>query len=114
MGRRKRRNNRFRVGFKGVCQYIKKEDTSGCTVEEADNPPASGGFGGFGGFGAKQAPNPFKGANPEDLDMQDGKVVFKNDPDKGLPLAQAVKGNLYGNILRQTPGSPLDTSGKTA
>ncbi len=52
---------------------------------------------------AKQAPNPFKGAKPEDLDMQDGKVVFKADPGKGLPLAQAVKANLFATYSGRPP-----------
>ena len=84
-------------------------------VEEANNPPAPTGFGGF-GFNRKQAPNPFKGANPEDLDMQDGKVVFKADPSKGLPLAQAVKANLFATYSGRPPlalwthrGKELDT-----
>src|SRR4030042_27111 len=46
-------------------------------IEEANNPPAPMGFGMMGGPGAKQPPNPFKGLKPEDLDMQDGKVIVK-------------------------------------
>src|SRR5512138_1244717 len=39
-------------------------------IEEASNPPAPGGFGMMGGGAKTQAPNPFKGLKPEDLDMQ--------------------------------------------
>jgi len=82
-------------------------------VEEAENPPAGGGFGmGFGGFGAKPAPNPFKGLKPEDLDMQDGKVVVKADPSKGLPLGQAVRGNLFATYSGRPPAAAWAQRGK--
>ena len=70
-------------------------------IEEANNPPVAGGIG-MGGAGAKQAPNPFKGLKPEDLDMQGGKVIVKADPSKGLPLAQAVRSNLFATYLGKT------------
>jgi xanthine dehydrogenase molybdenum-binding subunit len=84
-------------------------------IEEANNPPAPMGFGMMGG-GPKQAANPFKGLKPEDLDMQGGKVVIKNDPGKGLPLAQAVRANLFATYSGRPPqalwaqrGKALDT-----
>jgi xanthine dehydrogenase molybdenum-binding subunit len=78
-------------------------------IEEANNPPVAGGFG---GFGAKQPPNPFKGAKPEELDIQDGKVIFKNDPSKGLPLAQAVKSNLFATYSGRPPLALWNEQGK--
>ena len=81
-------------------------------VEEANNPPDAGGFGGFGGFGAKKAPNPFKGLKPEDLDMKDGKVVVKADPGKGLPLAQAVRANLFATYSGRPPAAVWKQRGK--
>jgi xanthine dehydrogenase molybdenum-binding subunit len=85
-------------------------------IEEANNPPAPAGFGMMGGPGAKQAPNPFKGLKPEDLDMQGGKVIIKADPSKGLPLAQAVRANLFATYSGRPPqalwaqrGKALDT-----
>ncbi len=82
-------------------------------IEEANNPAPTGGIG---GFGPKQPPNPFKDAKPSDLDLQDGKVVFKNNTDKGLPLAQAVKSNLFATYSGRPPlalwnerGKKLDT-----
>jgi CO/xanthine dehydrogenase Mo-binding subunit len=85
-------------------------------VEEATNPPAPAGFGMMGGGGAKQAPNPFKGLKPEDLDMQGGKVIVKADASKGLPLAQAVRANLFATYSGRPPnalwaqrGRALDT-----
>ncbi len=83
-------------------------------IEEANNPPAPAGFGM--GPGAKQAPNPFKGLKPEDLDMQGGKVIVKADPSKGLPLARAVQANLFATYAGRPPqalwaqrGKALDT-----
>ena len=64
-------------------------------IEEAENPPAAGGFGMMGGPGAKPVVNPFKGLKPEDLDMMDGNVVVKADPSKNMPLAQACRANLF-------------------
>ncbi len=78
-------------------------------IEEANNPPAAGGFG---GFGAKQAPNPFKGAKIEELDMKDGKVIFKNDPSKGLPLAQAVRSQLFATYSGKPPQAYWNSQGK--
>ncbi len=84
-------------------------------IEEANNPPASGGMM-MRGPGPKQAPNPFKGLKPEELDMQGGKVIVKNDPSKGLPLAQAVRSNLFATYSGRPPlalwnqrGKELDT-----
>jgi CO/xanthine dehydrogenase Mo-binding subunit len=81
-------------------------------VEEANNPPAPMGFGMMGGPGAKQSPNPFKGLKPEDLDMQDGKVIVKADPGKGLPLAQAVRANLFATYSGKPPASIWAQRGK--
>jgi CO/xanthine dehydrogenase Mo-binding subunit len=78
-------------------------------VEEANNPAPAGGFG---GFGPKQPPNPFKGANPEELDLQNGKVVFKNDPNKGLPLNQAVKSQLFATYSGKPPQAYWNSQGK--
>ncbi len=100
------------------CANILKKRILQAAIEEADNPPAAGGMGmgmGFGGFGAKQQkqqPNPFKGMKPEDLDMQDGKVVVKADPGKGLPLAQAVRGYVRASYNGRPPDSVWTKQGK--
>ena len=78
-------------------------------VEQAENPPA---MGGFGGFGQKAAPNPFKGLKPEELDMRDGKVVVKADPAKGLPLGQAVRANLFATFSGKPPDALWSQRGK--
>jgi CO/xanthine dehydrogenase Mo-binding subunit len=84
-------------------------------IEEANTPPVTGGIG-MGGAGAKQAPNPFKGLNPEDLEMQGGKVTAKGDPSKAVLLAQAVRSNLFATFSGRPPlalwnqrGKALDT-----
>jgi len=83
-------------------------------LEEANTPPATGGIG-MGGA-AKQAPSPFKGLKPEDLDLQGGKVVLKTDASKAVPLAQAVRANLFATFSGRPPlalwnqrGKALDT-----
>lgn len=81
-------------------------------VEEADNPPAAGGFG---GFGKKPTPNPLKGRKPEELDLQGGKIVVKADPGTGIPLSQ-IRANLFATYSGRPPlalwnqrGKALDT-----
>jgi CO/xanthine dehydrogenase Mo-binding subunit len=98
------------------CANILKRRILEAAIEEANNPPAAGGFGMMGGFGKKEAPNPLKGLKPEDLDMKDGKVVVKDDPGRGLPLAQAVRANLFATYSGRPPialwnqrGKALDT-----
>ena len=74
------------------CANILKKRILEASIENANNPPAPGGF----GFGppAKQEPSPLKGYTPDDLDMADGNVFVKSDPDKAVPLAKAV-GNAH-------------------
>ncbi len=91
------------------CANILKKRILEAAVDEADNHPIAGGFG---PLMAKQAPNPFKGARPEELDMQDGRVVFKSDPGKGLPLAQAVKANLFATYSGRPPLAIWNQMGK--
>jgi len=94
------------------CANILKQRILETAIQEANNPPAPAGFGMMGGPGAKQAPNPFKGLKPEDLDMQGGKVVIKADPGKGLPLAQAVRANLFATYSGRPPQAVWAQRGK--
>jgi xanthine dehydrogenase molybdenum-binding subunit len=80
-------------------------------VEEADNPPAAGGFGSF-GKKPTATPSPLKGLKPEDLDLQGGKVVVKADPGKGVPLAQAVRANLFATYSGRPPAAVWTQRGK--
>lgn len=94
------------------CANILKQRILAAAIEEANNPPAAGGFGMMGGFGAKQPSNPFKGRKPEDLDLQNGKVVLTADPSKGLPLAQAVRSNLFATYSGKPPQALWSQRGK--
>ena len=100
------------------CANILKQRILEAVVAEADAPPASGGMmggfgGGFGGFGKqKTQANPFKGKKPEDLDMQDGKVVLKDDPSQGLPLGQATRANLFATYSGRPPQALWATQGR--
>jgi CO/xanthine dehydrogenase Mo-binding subunit len=96
------------------CANILKQRILETAIEEANNPPEAGGF----GFFAKKpaGPSPLKGLKPEDLDMQDGKVIVKADPSIGVPLAQAVRANLFATYSGKPPdalwthrGKKLDT-----
>ena len=54
----------------------------------------------------------FKSLKPEDLDMQDGKIIIKAEPAKGLPLAEAVQSNLFATYSGRPPDSAWVQKGK--
>jgi CO/xanthine dehydrogenase Mo-binding subunit len=84
------------------CANILKKRILEAAIENANNPPAPGGF----GFGApkKSEPSPLKGYKPEDLDMKDGNVYVKSDPSKALPLARAVgQAHLFATYSGRPP-----------
>jgi len=94
------------------CANILKQRILEAAVEEANNPPAAGGFG---GFGKKPAPNPLKGRKSEELDMSGGKIIVKNEPATGIPLSQ-IRANLFATFSGRPPlalwnerGRKLDT-----
>jgi CO/xanthine dehydrogenase Mo-binding subunit len=94
------------------CANILKQRILEAAIEEANNPPAPTGFGMMGGFGKEQPPNPLKGLKPEDLDMRDGKVIVRADPEKGLPLARAVRANLFATYSGRPPAAVWTQRGK--
>ncbi len=94
------------------CANILKKRILEAAIENANNPPAAGGFGGFGG-GAPVAPSPLKGYKPEDLDMKGGNVFVKSDPDKAVPLARAVgQAHLFATFSGKPPAALWGTMGK--
>jgi xanthine dehydrogenase molybdenum-binding subunit len=48
-------------------------------------------------------PGPFKGLKPEDLDIADGKVFVKADPEKSVPLKQATNRDLVATYSGRPP-----------
>jgi CO/xanthine dehydrogenase Mo-binding subunit len=92
------------------CVNILKQRILEAAIEEANNPPMAGGMGR--GPQKKAEPNPLKGLKPEDLDMKDGKVIVKADPGKGLPLAQAVRANLFATYSGRPPAAVWTQRGK--
>ena len=91
------------------CANILKKKILEKAIEEADTPPPQGGIG---RRGPAPEPSPFKGMKPEDLDLQDGKVVVKNNPGIGLPLGQAVRANLFATYSGRPPLSLWNQRGK--
>ncbi len=84
------------------CVNILKKRILEAAIENANNPPAPGGF----GFGAPKepTPSPLKGYRPEDLDMKDGNVYVKSDPSKAVPLARAVgQAHLFATYSGRPP-----------
>ncbi len=95
------------------CANKLKEQILEAAIDEANNPPAARGFG---SMDKKPTPSPLKGRKPEDLDLQSGKVIVKADPSIGVPLAQAVRANLFATYSGKPPdalwthrGKKLDT-----
>ncbi len=85
------------------CANILKKRILEAAIDNANNPPAAGGFGGFGG-GQAAAPSPLKGLKPEDLDMKDGNVYVKAEPSKTVPLGRAVgQANLFATFSGRPP-----------
>ncbi len=91
------------------CANILKKKILEKAAEETNNPVPQGGIG---RPGPKPAESPFKGMKPEELDLIDGKVVVKNNPGTGVPLAQAVKANLFATYSGRPPLSLWNERGK--
>jgi CO/xanthine dehydrogenase Mo-binding subunit len=95
------------------CANILKQRILEAVIDEAENPPPPSFF----SFGKPQEPSPFKGMKPEDLDLQDGKVIAKADPSVSIPFKQATKKNLFATYSGMPPlalwtrgmGKMLDT-----
>ncbi len=79
-------------------------------IEEANAPAPTGFTGSMGG--PPERHTTFKGLKAEDLDMLDGKVVVKADPGKSLPLAEAVRANLFATHSGRPPDSAWVQQGK--
>jgi CO/xanthine dehydrogenase Mo-binding subunit len=92
------------------CANILKQQILETAIKEANNPPLAGGMGR--GPQKQAEPNPLKGLKPEDLDMKDGKVIVKADPGKGLPLARAVRANLFATYSGRPPAAVWTQRGK--
>ncbi|HHX73946.1 MAG TPA: xanthine dehydrogenase family protein molybdopterin-binding subunit [Firmicutes bacterium] len=82
------------------CAHKLKRMILEAALEEAENPPQP-----ISMFAPPRPPSPFKGKGlkPEDLDLQDGKVVLKSDPGVGVPLAEAVTQNLVATYAGRPP-----------
>jgi len=48
-------------------------------------------------------PGPFKGLKPEDLDIMDGKIFVKADPEKSVPLSRATNRELVATFSGRPP-----------
>lgn len=90
------------------CANKLKKQILESAIEEADNSPVTGPPA---SFGAAPLPNPFKGLKPEDLDIQDGKIIVKKSG-KGLPLKDAVKANLFATYSGKPPKSAWNYLGE--
>ncbi len=82
------------------CANLLKQQILEAAIEEANNPAPPIGF----SFAKKSAdPSPFKGLKPEDLDIKDGNVFVRSDLSKSVPLARAVRVNLFATYSGRPP-----------
>ena len=86
------------------CANILKQRILEAAVDYAENPPPPGGFG-----PPPPPPGPFKGLKPEELDLFDGYVVVKSDPEQKAPLKQCVPQNLFATYSGRPPLSVWST-----
>ncbi|MCL2121510.1 MAG: molybdopterin-dependent oxidoreductase [Clostridiales bacterium] len=75
-------------------------------INNAENPPPASRMG---AAPSKAPPGPFKGLQPEDLDMAEGRVFIKAEPDKGVPIEQASEENLFATYIGRPPLSVWST-----
>jgi CO/xanthine dehydrogenase Mo-binding subunit len=83
------------------CANILKKMILEAAIDEANNPPPPSLF----DFGRPKEPSPLKGRKPEELDLIDGRVVVKDDPSIGVPLAQATRRNLVATYSGRPPAA---------
>jgi xanthine dehydrogenase YagR molybdenum-binding subunit len=83
------------------CANILKKMILEAAIDEANNPPPPSLF----DFGRPKEPSPLKGRKPEELDLIDGRVVVKDDPSIGVPLAQATRRNLVATYSGRSPAA---------
>jgi CO/xanthine dehydrogenase Mo-binding subunit len=83
------------------CANLLKKQILETAIKNANNPePERGMF----SFGPPPTPIPFKGLNPDALDIKDGKVFVKADPGKSVTLAQAVRdAHLFATYAGKPP-----------
>jgi CO/xanthine dehydrogenase Mo-binding subunit len=85
------------------CANLLKKQVLEAAINNANNPPAAGGFG-FGGPPKAAPPSPLKGFKPEDLDIKDGNIFVKSDPSKSVPFARATQGaHLFATFSGRPP-----------
>ena len=73
-------------------------------IDCANNPPPRGGFG-----PQPPPPGPFEGLKPDDLDIVDGRLIVKGEPEKGIPLSQVTQQTLIATYTGRPPLSIWST-----
>jgi CO/xanthine dehydrogenase Mo-binding subunit len=87
------------------CANRLKRQILAAAIEYADNPPPPFRFMGP----PPPQPGPFAGMAPEDLDISDGLVFVKADPEKCVPLSGATPQNLFATFTGKPPLSVWST-----
>jgi len=80
------------------CASKLKRQILEAAIEYAENPPSPFRFG-----PPPPEPGPFVGLTPDDLDIVDGMVIVKAEPDRAVPLNQATEQNLFATFTGRPP-----------
>ena len=80
------------------CANILKRRILRAVAEDAENPPLPTAM-----YGMMPGPSPLKGMKSEELDIVDGKVIVKANPDIGVPLAEATRRNIFATFAGRPP-----------
>jgi len=81
------------------CANKLKRQILEAAIHYAENPPPP--FRLFGG--PPMEPGPFAGMTPDELDIVDGRVIIKAEPEKGAPLSRVTDQNLFATFTGRPP-----------
>jgi CO/xanthine dehydrogenase Mo-binding subunit len=81
------------------CANLLKQKILETAIYESNHPPAPS------MFGPPSTPLPFKGMSAEELDMADGKVLVKANPETSAPLSKITQQNLVVTYSGRPPNA---------
>ena len=88
------------------CANILKTKILEAAIDYANNPPAPPRL----SIARRHVePGPFAGLSPDDLDIVDGTIIVKSDPERSAPLVNATNQNLFATFTGKPPLSVWST-----
>jgi len=87
------------------CANILRQQILEAAIEYAENPPPPFRF----LAPPPPQPGPFAGLKPDDLDIVDGRIIIKGEPEKGVPVSHATERHLVATYTGRPPLSVWNT-----